>query len=73
VEFYQEGAGTRLIGEGTLLPGSSPAQYQISLAADSHGPAGEVRTYFAGCVGQSAQDPTKEVPSFSRPVRVRRQ
>jgi hypothetical protein len=73
VEFYQEGAGTRLIGEGTLMPGTTPARYQISLAADSHGPLGEVRTYFANCVARSVSDETKEVPSYSRPVRVRRQ
>ena len=72
VEFYQEGAGTRLVGEGTLVAGTTPAQYQLSLPAESHGAPGEVRTYFANCVAQSVQDFTKEVPSYSRPVRVRR-
>jgi hypothetical protein len=32
----------------------------------------EVRTYFANCVAKSTQDGTKKVPSYSRPVRVRR-
>ena len=74
VEFYKEsdGTGPVLIGSGTLVAGTSPAQYQLSYAADAHGLTGEVRTYFANCVARSTQDPTKKVPSYSRPVRVRR-
>lgn len=73
VEFYREGDGeVQSIGNGTLLPGTNPPQYQLSYGADSHGTAGEVRTYFANCVAGSVQDPTKEVSSYSRPVRVRR-
>jgi CubicO group peptidase (beta-lactamase class C family) len=74
VEFYKEGGGTgpEHIGNGTLLAGTSPPQYLLSYSADSHGTAGEVRTYFANCVARSVQDGTKEVPSYSRPVRVRR-
>ena len=40
--------------------------------ADDHGLADDVRTYFANCVARSAVDPTKKVPSYSRPVRIRR-
>jgi CubicO group peptidase (beta-lactamase class C family) len=74
VEFYKEGEETGLkhIGDGTLIAGTSPAQYQLSYSAESHGVPGEAKTYFANCVARSAQDPTKEVPSYSRPVRVRR-
>jgi CubicO group peptidase (beta-lactamase class C family) len=73
VEFYKEGdGGVQSIGSGTLLPGSNPPQYGLSYMANSHGTAGEVRTYFANCVARSVQDGTKEVPSYSRPVRVRR-
>ena len=74
VEFYKEsdGSGPQYIGSGTLVAGSDPAQYQLSYSADSHGITGEVRTYFANCVARSVQDSTKRVPSYSRPVRVRR-
>ncbi|HEY3116791.1 MAG TPA: hypothetical protein VGK54_08620, partial [Chloroflexota bacterium] len=74
VEFYKEsdGTGPEYIGNGTLVAGTSPAQYQLSYTADNHGAAGDVRTYFANCVAKSAQDGTKKVPSYSRPVRVRR-
>ncbi len=74
VEFYSESEGTapQRIGNGTLVAGTSPAQYQLSFGADSHGTPGEIKTYFANCVAQSVQDGTKEVPSYSRPVRVRR-
>jgi CubicO group peptidase (beta-lactamase class C family) len=72
VEFYKEGGGLENIGTGTLVPGTDPPQYELAYNADAHGPAGEVRTYFANCVARSAQDPTKQVPSYSRPVRVRR-
>jgi hypothetical protein len=43
-----------------------------SRSANSHGTAGEAMTYFANCIARSAQDGSKEVPSYSRPVRVRR-
>jgi hypothetical protein len=74
IEFYKEGdaAGVQHIGDGTLVEGSNPSRYRISYNAESHGLAGEARTYFANCVARSAQDPTKQVSSFSRPVRVRR-
>jgi hypothetical protein len=74
VEFYKEGdaSGPQHIGDGTLVAGTSPPQYQLSYSAESHGVPGEARTYFANCVARSVQDPTKQVPSYSRPVRVRR-
>jgi hypothetical protein len=74
VEFYKEGdgAGPQHMGDGTLVAGTNPAQYQLSFSADSHGVPGEAKTYFANCVARSVQDGTKEVPSYSRPVRVRR-
>jgi hypothetical protein len=74
VEFYKESEGIepQLIGTGTLVAGTSPAQYQLSYSADGHGAAGEIKTYFANCVAKSAQDGTREVPSYSRPVRVGR-
>jgi CubicO group peptidase (beta-lactamase class C family) len=74
VEFYKEvaGAAPQYIGDGSLVPGSNPAQYQLSYSAESHGAVDEVRTYFANCVAKSTQDGSKKVPSYSRPVRVRR-
>jgi hypothetical protein len=74
VEFYKEreGATPELIGEGTLVPGTSPTQYQLSYSAEGHGTVGETKTYFANCIARSTQDPTKKVPSYSRPVRVTR-
>ena len=74
VEFYKETDGTAplYIGKGTLVAGTSPAQYKLSYSADSHGAANQVRTYFANCVAKSSQDATKKVPSYSRPVRVKR-
>jgi CubicO group peptidase (beta-lactamase class C family) len=74
VEFYKEtgAASPVLIGQGTLVPGTNPAQYQLSYSAASHGAPGDVETYFANCVARSTQDPTKKVPSYSEPVRVRR-
>jgi CubicO group peptidase (beta-lactamase class C family) len=74
VEFYQEAEGVipRLIGKGTLIPGTSPAQYRLAYPAASHGAPGESRTYFASCVGRSTVDPTRKVPSYSQPVRVLR-
>jgi hypothetical protein len=74
VEFYKEGEGPgpQHIGDGTLVAGTSPPRYQLSYDAGSHGATGEVKTYFANCVAQSVQDGSKEVPSYSRPVRVRR-
>jgi CubicO group peptidase (beta-lactamase class C family) len=74
VEFYKEtgNAAPQYIGDGTLVEGTSPARYQLAYNADDHGLADEVRTYFANCVAKSVQDPTKKVPSYSRPVRIRR-
>jgi CubicO group peptidase (beta-lactamase class C family) len=74
VKFYKETGDTapQYIGDGTLVAGTAPAQYRLSYSADSHGAAGEVKTYFANCIAKSAQDATKKVPSYSRPVRVRR-
>jgi hypothetical protein len=74
VQFYKEtgDAAPLYIGDGTLLAGISPAQYQLAYSADGHGLVDDVRTYFASCVAKSVQDPTKKVPSYSRPVRVRR-
>jgi hypothetical protein len=75
VEFYKERDGSvpEYIGNGTLIPGTSPPQYQLSYSADDHGTANQVRTYFASCVARSVQNGTKKVPSYSRPIRVRRQ
>jgi hypothetical protein len=74
VEFYKEsgGAPPEYIGAGTLVNGTSPPEYRLSYSADSHGAVNEVKTYFANCVARSTVDPTWKVPSFSRPVRVRR-
>jgi hypothetical protein len=74
VEFYKESDGglTELIGTGALIEGTSPAQYELSYSADAHGAAGEVRTYFANCVAKSTVDGSRKVPSYSPPVRVRR-
>jgi CubicO group peptidase (beta-lactamase class C family) len=74
VEFYKEsdGAAPEHIGNGTLVAGSSPARYTLTYSTASHGVMGEVRTYFASCVARSVQDVTKKVPSYSRPVLVRR-
>jgi hypothetical protein len=74
VEFYKEteAAAPQYIGNGTLVAGTSPTQYKLAYSAESHGAADEVRTYFANCVAKSAIDNTKKVPSYSRPVRVKR-
>jgi len=74
VEFYNEteNFAPQHVGDGTLIAGTNPAQYQLSLSADSHGAPGEVKTYFANCVAKSVQDGSKEVASYTRPVRVRR-
>jgi CubicO group peptidase (beta-lactamase class C family) len=74
VEFYKESEGIapQHIGNGAPVDGTSPPQYQLSYSADSHGAPGEAKTYYANCVARSVQDGTKEVPSYSRPVRVRR-
>jgi CubicO group peptidase (beta-lactamase class C family) len=74
VEFYKEGdaTGPTHIGDGTVVPGTNPSQYRLSYTAESHGAAGEAKTYFANCVARSAQDPARQVSSFSRPVRIRR-
>jgi CubicO group peptidase (beta-lactamase class C family) len=75
VEFYKEidGAAPQYIGNGRLVAGTGPPQYQLSYNAESHGAANAVRTYFANCVAKSVQNGTRKVPSYSRPVRVRRQ
>lgn len=52
--------------------GLMTAHYQLSYSADGHGLTGDVMTYFANCVAKSVQDSTKKVPSYSRPVPVRR-
>jgi hypothetical protein len=74
VDFYKEipGSVPEYIGAGTLVGGTSPPRYQLSYSVASHGAANEVRTYFANCLAKSVQDATKKVPSYSRPVRVRR-
>jgi hypothetical protein len=74
VEFYKESDGGLVepIGTGTRIAGTSPAQYELVYDAAAHGPVGDVRTYFANCVAKSAVDGTRKVPSYSRPVRVRR-
>jgi hypothetical protein len=54
------------------VAGTSPPQYQLSYSVEGHGAPGEIKTYFANCVAKSAQDGIREVPSYSRPVRVRR-
>jgi hypothetical protein len=63
---------TEYIGDGTLVEGSSPARFQLSYSADSHGAVGDVKTYFANCIAKSTQNGSKKVPSYSRPVRVSR-
>jgi CubicO group peptidase (beta-lactamase class C family) len=73
VEFYKEGSEPEYIGDGTLVAGTNPPRYQLSYSADHHGATGEVATYFANCIARSTQDDTRKVPSYSRPVRVRRQ
>jgi CubicO group peptidase (beta-lactamase class C family) len=74
VQFYKEGgAGApEYIGDGAVVPGTSPARYQLSYSAESHGEAGEIRTYFANCVAKSTIKAAKKVPSYSRPVRLQR-
>jgi len=74
VEFYKESNGgpPEYIGDGTLEAGTSPARYRLAYAAERHGAAGDVRTYFANCIARSTEDGTKKVPSYSRPVRIRR-
>jgi CubicO group peptidase (beta-lactamase class C family) len=74
VEFYKEGDGIGPVhvGNGVRVEGTNPAQYRLAYDANQHGAADEVRTYFANCVARSTLDPTKKVPSYSRPVRVRR-
>lgn len=74
VEFYKESGGgvTDYIGDGTLVPGTNPGRYRLAYDAEAHGAVGEVKTYFANCVARSVQDGSKQVPSFSRPVRVGR-
>lgn len=74
VEFYKEtdGSAPEYIGDGTIVSGTSPPQYRLSYSAESHGAANEIRTYFANCIARSVQDLTKKVPSYSRPVRVKR-
>jgi CubicO group peptidase (beta-lactamase class C family) len=74
VEFYKEnGLGTpKRVGYGTLVTGSNPARYRLKYSLANHGLPGEVMTYFANCIARSAQDSTLKVPSYSRPVRVRR-
>jgi hypothetical protein len=56
-----------------LVGGTDPAEYQLSYSADSHGAVGDTKTYFANCVAKSVKDGSKKVPSYSEPVRVRRQ
>jgi hypothetical protein len=74
VQFYKEtgDVAPTYIGDGTLVEGTSPAQYRLAYNANDHGLADDVRTYFANCIAKSAVDPTKKVPSYSRPVRIRR-
>ncbi len=74
VEFYKETDGTppELIGEGVRAAGSSPPRYELSYNADRHGAGDEIRTYVANCVAKSVLNATREVASYSRPVRVRR-
>ncbi|HET7425040.1 MAG TPA: serine hydrolase domain-containing protein [Gemmatimonadales bacterium] len=73
VEFYKEDGSSqpKLVGTGTQVAGD-PTRYRLSLAGSSHGAVGSVMTYFASCVAKSTQDGSKKVPSYSRPVRVRR-
>jgi CubicO group peptidase (beta-lactamase class C family) len=74
VEFYKESGGTlpEYIGRGTLVGGTSPPEYTLSYSAGAHGSRGEIKTYFANCVAKSVVDPTRKVPSYSRPVRILR-
>ncbi len=75
VEFYKEsGGGTvpEYIGDGTPVAGTSPPEYALSYDVEAHGAGDEVRTYFANCIAKSVVDPTWKVPSYSRPVRVKR-
>jgi hypothetical protein len=74
VEFYKESDGglVESVGIGTLVDGTSPAQYELDYDAEAHGAVGDVKTYFANCIAKSTVDGTKKVPSYSTPVRVRR-
>jgi hypothetical protein len=74
VEFYKEVPGSvpLNIGTGKLVTGTNPRQYRLSYSAISHGTVGETQTYFANCIAKSTQNSTKKVPSYSRPVRVKR-
>jgi CubicO group peptidase (beta-lactamase class C family) len=74
VEFYKEteAAAPQYIGNGTLVTGTSPPRYRLAYSAESHGAADQVRAYFANCIAKSVIDNTKKVPSYSRPVRVKR-
>jgi hypothetical protein len=74
VDFYKEveGALPQLIGRGTRISGTTTALFKLSYSAESHGPAGAARAYFANCVARSTQNTTKKVPSYSEPVLVRR-
>ncbi len=74
MEFYKESNGGRpeYVGDGILEAGTSPARYRLAYPAARHGAAGDVRTYFANCIARSTEDGTKKVPSYSRPVRIRR-
>jgi CubicO group peptidase (beta-lactamase class C family) len=74
VEFYKETGSVApvYIGNGTLVAGTNPAQYRLEYPAENHGLTGDAMTYFASCVAKSTLNGTKKVPSYSRPVRVRR-
>lgn len=74
VDFYKEIPGSlpQLIGAGKLVSDTSPPRYKLSYSAANHGSVGQIQTYFANCIAKSAIDATKKVPSYSRPVRVKR-
>lgn len=74
IEFYKENDGgvTEWIGNGVPVPETSPARYRLTYDAELHGAVGDARTYFANCIAKSTRKASKKVPSYSRPVRVRR-
>ena len=54
------------------IGGIAPARYLLSINPDRHGVPGSTVNYFASCVARSTVDSASQVPSYSRPVRVRR-
>ena len=64
VEFYKEvgGIAPEHIGNGTLVPGTSPPQYQLSYSADAHGVVGEAQDLFRQLCRQLGAGPYQTGP-----------